>query len=309
MLDGFNPTEALLEFLRNNGVTTVHAVPGRMNVFAGQTGVFHTAGHTVEQATLRFPAGLLVNLGEAPKEAYKAKGPQTRMAVAKLLRDAFAQADAYRRKQASPDKKQASPDRKEVASSASAPNPKHEALLLALEGKVPVYFAAHRADDIATALRLAEEFKFKPVIALGTECYRMADQLKAAGVPVVVHPTMQRAASSMETLHGFVGNAAVLADRGVPVCIGTAFEGYVPKVRVLRHEAAVAAANGLGHDRALRAVTVDAAKLLGIAERYGSIERGKAADLVLYDGDPAEEIDLILKPALVMKAGEEVAGG
>jgi len=80
----------------------------------------------------------------------------------------------------------------------------------------------------------------------------------------------------------------VLADRGVPVCIGTAFEGYVPKVRVLRHEAAVAAANGLGHDRAMRAVTIDAAKLLGIADKYGSVEKGKAADLVLYDGDPFE---------------------
>jgi imidazolonepropionase-like amidohydrolase len=99
---------------------------------------------------------------------------------------------------------------------------------------------------------------------------------------------MQRAAGSKETLHGFVGNAAVLADAGVAVCISSAFEGYVPKVRVLRHEAAMAAANGLGHDRALRAVTIDAAKLLGIAEKYGSIEKGKAADLVLYDGDPFE---------------------
>src|SRR5262249_5244211 len=118
----------------------------------------------------------------------------------------------------------------------------------------------------------------KPVIALGTEAYRMADQLKAAGVPVVVHPTMQRAAGSMETLNGFVGNAAVLADRGVPVCISTGFEGYVPKTRVLRHEASVAAANGLGHERALRAVTIEPAKLLGVAEKYGSIEKGKVAD-------------------------------
>jgi len=92
----------------------------------------------------------------------------------------------------------------------------------------------------------------------------------------------------METLHAFVGNAAVLADAGVPITIGTAFEGYVPKTRVLRHEAAMAAANGLGHDRALKAVTIDAAKLLGIAEKHGSIEPGKVADLVLYDGDPFE---------------------
>jgi imidazolonepropionase-like amidohydrolase len=278
VLDGFNPNEPLLEFLRANGITVVHTTPGRQNVIAGQSGVFRCDGHTVEAATIKPTAALLVNLGEVPKASYPGKGPQTRMAVAKLVRDAFAQAAAYRAKQASPDRKGGAP----------APNPKHEALLLALEGKVPVFFAAHRADDVTTALRLADEFKLKPVIALGTECYRMADQLKSAGVPVVVHPTMQRAGGSMETLHGFIGNAAVLADKGVPVCIGTAFEGYVPKVRVLRHEAAVAAANGLGHERALKAVTIDAARLLGIADKYGSVEKGKVADLVLYDGDPFE---------------------
>ena len=116
----------------------------------------------------------------------------------------------------------------------------------------------------------------------------MVEELKRAGVPVVVHPTMQRAAASMETLHSFNGNAAVLANAGIPIAICTGFEGYVPKTRVLRHEAAMAAANGLGADRALRAITIDAAKLLGIADKYGSIEKGKVADLVLYDGDPFE---------------------
>jgi imidazolonepropionase-like amidohydrolase len=282
VLDGFNPHEPLLEFLLANGVTVVHTTPGRANVIAGQSGVFRTEGRTAESAALKPVAAILVNLGEAPKEAGKGKGPTTRMAVAGLVRRAFVDAQAYKAKQAAGP---ASPGRQPGG---AAPNPKHEALLPALDGKVPVYFAAHRADDIATALRLAAEFKLKPVIALGTEAYRMADELKKAGVPVVVHPTMQRAAGSMETLHAFLGNAAVLADKGVPVCIGTAFEGYVPKTRVLRHEASVAAANGLGHDRALRAVTIDAAKLLGIDDRYGSIEKGKVADLVLYDGDPFE---------------------
>ena len=269
-LDGFNPHEPLLEFLRSNGVTVVHAAPGRANVIAGQSGIFRTEGLTVEAATLRSPAAILVNLGEVPKESYKGKGPLTRMGVAGLVRKAFADADAYRKKPP------------------GAKNAKHEALIPALEGKVPVYFAAHRSDDISTALRLAAEFKLKPVIALGTEAYRMVEELKRAGVPVVVHPTMQRAAASMETLHSFNGNAAVLANAGIPIAICTGFEGYVPKTRVLRHEAAMAAANGLGADRALRAITIDAAKLLGIADKYGSIEKGKVADLVLYDGDPFE---------------------
>jgi len=276
VFDGFNPRESLLDFLQANGVTVVHTTPGRQNVIAGQTGIFRTDGVTVEEAALKPVAGILVNLGEVPKAAYRGKAPDTRMGVAALVRKAFAEAEAYRAK------------RKEPGGQTPS-SPKLEALVPALDGKVPVYFAAHRKDDIQTALRIAAEFKLKPVIALATEAYRMTDELKKAGVPVVVHPTMQRAGGSLETLHSFVGNAATLDAAGVPFSIGTAFEGYVPKVRVLRHEAAMAAGpGGLGRQRALRAVTLDAAKLLGIDTDYGSIEAGKVADLVLYDGDPFE---------------------
>jgi imidazolonepropionase-like amidohydrolase len=267
-LDGFNPDEPLLEYLRQNGVTVIHAVPGRVNVIAGQTGVFRTAGRTAPAMALKFPAGLLVNLGETPKSTYPGKGPLTRMAVANLVRTAFAQA-----RDGGDDKKR---------------NAKLEALKPFARGELPVYFSAHRADDILTGLRLADEFKLKPILDLATEGYLIADRIAAAKVPVVVHPTMQRAGSSMETLNSQVANAAALADRGISVTIGTGYEGYVPKTRVLRYEAAMAAANGLGPERALRAVTLDAAELLGIADRFGSIEVGKAADLVLYDGDPFE---------------------
>ncbi len=278
VFDGFNPREPLLDFLQANGVTVVHTTPGRQNVIAGQTGIFRTDGVTVEGAALKPVAGILVNLGEVPKAAYRGKAPDTRMGVAALIRKAFAEAEAYRAKRKDPGVQ-------------TPGSPKLEALVPALEGKIPVYFAAHRKDDIQTALRIAAEFKLKPVIALGTEAYRMTDELKKAGVPVVVHPTMQRAGGSMETLHSFVGNAAALDATGVPFSIGTAFEGYVPKVRVLRHEAAMAAGpGGLGRQRALRAVTLDAAKLLGIDKDYGSIEAGKVADLVLYDGDPFEHV-------------------
>src|SRR5205085_419713 len=157
--------------------------------------------------------------------------------------------------------------------------------LLALERKLPVVFAAHRSDDLQTALRLAGEFKLDARLDLATEGYLLADVLKKAKVPVVVHPTMQRAAASMETLHSHLGNAAMLADRGIPLAIGTGFEAYVPKTRVVRHEAATAMVYGLGFDRALRSITLDAARILGIEDRFGSLEAGKVADLVLYDGD------------------------
>jgi len=107
-------------------------------------------------------------------------------------------------------------------------------------------------------------------------------------VPVIVHPTMQRPGGSMETLNTILANAAALKAKGVPVVLCSGFEGYVPKIRNLRAEAAMAAANGLGHAGALSAVTLDAARLLGIDKDYGSLEVGKAADVVLYDGDPFE---------------------
>jgi imidazolonepropionase-like amidohydrolase len=277
VLDSFNPREPLLEFLCREGVTVVHAVPGRANVIAGQTGIFRTSGHTAESMMLRFPAGLLVNLGETPKSSYTNRQPTTRMGTAALLRTALTQAQNHARKTAAAKSEDKRPPY----------NPKLEALGLALDGKLPVIFAAHRADDLCTALRLAKEFKLSPRLDLATEGYLIADRLAKAKVPIVVHPTMQRP-GSMETYHSQLCNAAVLADHQIPLAIGTGFEAYVPKTRVLRHEAAMAMVNGLGYDRALRAITLDAARILGIDKQRGSIEKGKIADLVLFDGDPFE---------------------
>lgn len=257
-IDGFNPDEALLEFARREGVTALHVVPGRVNVIAGQTAVVRAYGRTAEAMTLRAPAGLLVNLGEVPKSTYPGKAPTTRMATAALLRGAFAK----------PTK-----------------DARGEAITLALNRKIPVLFAAHRADDLRTALRLSNEFKLDARLELGTEAYRMAEDLARAKVPLVLHPPMQRMAGSLETIHSQLTSAAILAEAKVPFAIGTGFEGYVPKTRVLRHEAAIAAVNGLGHEAALGAITRDAAKILGIDGTHGTIEKGKVADLVLYDGD------------------------
>jgi imidazolonepropionase-like amidohydrolase len=122
----------------------------------------------------------------------------------------------------------------------------------------------------------------------------MPDELLKAKSPVIVHPTMQRAASSIETLNAFLGNSLVLSEKNVPLAICTGFEGYVPKSRMLRVEAGMAMAHGLGHSKSLQAVTLDAAKMLGIDQQYGSIEVGKIADLVLYDGDPLENATHVL---------------
>ena len=198
------------------------------------------------------------------------------MGTASLVRNALAQAQAHQRKLATAARR----TRNQHA------NAKHEALILALEGKVPMIFAAHRSDDLQTALRLAQEFNLVSTrLDLATEGYLMADRLAEAKVPVVVHPTMQRA-GSIETYNSQLANAAVLADHKVPMAIGSGFEGYVPKTRVLRYEAAMAMIHGLGYERALEAVTIDPARILNINDRVGSLDAGKLADLVLYDGDP-----------------------
>jgi imidazolonepropionase-like amidohydrolase len=274
VLDSFNPQEPLLQFIREQGVTVVHALPGRANVIAGQTGIFRTHGRTAEQMKIRFPAGLLVNLGEVPKSSYPGRLPGTRMGTSNLLRTALSAAQSYAQK-------------KQTAKEPPASNLKHDALALLLQKKIPIVLSGHRADDLMTGLRIAKEFELQAMLSLATEAYLISDEILDAKVPVIVHPTMQRP-SSPETFHGHLGNAAFLADRKIPMSICTAFEGYVPKTRVLRYEAAMAAINGLGHERALKCITLDAAKILGIDEQYGSIEPGKVGDLVLYDADPFE---------------------
>jgi imidazolonepropionase-like amidohydrolase len=223
---------------------------------------------------VRFPSAVVFNLGEVPKSTYPGKAPSTRMGTAALIRNALTAAANDRRKRKAA-KAGSEPDR----------SPKNEALTLVLDKKVPAIFGAHRADDLATALRLADEFGLDAVLGLATEGYLIADAIAAARVPVLVHPTMQRPGTP-ETINSTLNNAAILAGKGVPIAITSAFEGYVPKTRVPRYEAAMAMVHGLGPDRALRAVTLDAAKILKIDDRFGSLEPGKVADVVLYDNDP-----------------------
>ncbi len=276
-LDGFNPSEPLLQYLLEQGVTVIHTCPGRANVIAGMTGVFRTHGRSAESMVVRYPQAMLFNLGTHPKAAYKDKRPNTRMGTSAIIRTALSDAANYVRKQKNVKAGDPQPDR----------DLKHEALASVLEKKVPAMFCAQRADDLLTALRLVREFKLKGVVALASEGYLISDQLAQAKVPVIVHPTMQRV-GDLETYNSILGNAAALSDAKVRVAIGSGVESYVPKSRVIRHEAAIGMVYGLGFERALRTITLDAAQILGIADRFGSLEVGKVADLVLYDGDPFE---------------------
>ncbi len=278
VLDAFNPSEPLLRYLLEQGITVVHSIPGRANVIGGLSGVFRTHGRNVETMTVRFPQALVINLGESPKETYKDRLPKTRMGIAALIRQAFSDAANAKRKAEGTKDKDAPADR----------SLKKESFGLALDKKIQTLFAAQQADDILTSLRLSREFNLDAAIALAAEGYLVRDELAAAKVPLFLHPTMQRSGGSLETYHSHLGNASALADAKIPLAITSGAEGYVPKTRVARFEAAIAAVHGLGFERALSAVSLDAAKVLRIDDRYGSLEAGKIADLVLYDGDPFE---------------------
>ena len=155
-----------------------------------------------------------------------------------------------------------------------------------LKREIPLLITAHRATDIASALRLAKEFNVKIVLDGASEAYLMTTEIKAAGVPVIVHPTLFRADGETENLS--METASLLRGAGIPVALQSSFEGYVPKTRVVLFEAAVAAAHGLSFPEALDTITLAAAKILGIDKRVGSLEPGKDADLALFDGDPFE---------------------
>ncbi len=273
VLDGFNPRERLVRYLLAHGIVAIHAVPGPRAAVAGQAGVFTTYAGTTAAATVKFPSALVFNLGESAKRR-GGKAPGTRMGVAAIIRRAFGEALNPKKRTDGDDS-----DRSE--------GPGREVLTACARGELPALFVAHREDDLLTALRIAREFKLKAVLSQATEGFLAAKELKAAGVAVFAAPTMQRA-GSLQTFNTTLENAARLADAGVPVAITSGYESYVPKTRVILFEAGVAAANGLGHTRALRAVTSEPARLLGIEDRFGSLKPGMPATFACFDGDPLE---------------------
>jgi imidazolonepropionase-like amidohydrolase len=288
-MDSFNPREMLLLYINTYGTTTIQAAPGITNPVAGQAGIFKTVGPktvgpTVEQLAIKPVSAIVFNLGESPKAFYgrNNKAPTTRMMTAAIIRKALLDAQAYQKKWL-----EWNAGEKKDASKQPAKDLKMEAVAMALRGEVPAIFNAYRADDIDTAIRLAQEFKLKFMLSSVTEGYLEAPLIKQSGAAALVGPTLQRP-SSMETENVSLENPAILAQAGIPVAIMTGYEGYVPKNRILLFEAAVAAANGMGFEGALRAATIESAKILGIANRVGSLEPGKDADVVLYDGDPFE---------------------
>jgi imidazolonepropionase-like amidohydrolase len=273
-IDGYNAQDRLIEWVRGFGTTTIHTGHGPGAVISGQTLVAKTRGVSVERDVFVPGAMMAATLGERARAA-EGKSPGTRPKMVALLRAELIKAQEYQKK-------------RETAEKGKEPEPslRSDALLPVLKGERPLLVSVQRASDILTALRVADEFKIKVVLDGAAEAPAVVDAIKKAGASVIVHPTMARHSGELE--NASFETASVLKQAGVPMALQTGFEGYVPKVRVLLFEAAAAAANGLGLEGALAASTIDAAKLLGVEKRVGSLEPGKDGDLALFDGDPFE---------------------
>jgi imidazolonepropionase-like amidohydrolase len=272
--DTYDARERLIEWLRGFGVTTIHTGHGPGALISGQTMIVKTVGDEVDDAVVVPLAMIAATLGEGAL-AEGGRAPGTVAKEIAMLRGEFLKAQEYDRKQ------QAAKEGER-----GARDLRMEMYARVLRREIPLLVTVQRSQNIVAALRLAKEFNIRLVLDGAAESYLVVEQIKAAGVPVIVHPTMYRAAGESENLS--FETAATLKHAGVSIALQSGFEAYVPKTRVVLFEAGVAAANGLTFDEALASVTIDAARLLGIEARVGSIEAGKDADLALFDGDPFE---------------------
>jgi imidazolonepropionase-like amidohydrolase len=295
-IDAINPADLGFRDAISGGVLAVNVNPGSGNPIGGQTVAMKCWGRTVDQMVLRQPSGMKAALGENPKRVYgeQKKTPSTRLGTAAVIRGALVDAANYLQRI---DAEQAKPaaDRKPVDRDL-----KLEALGMVLRREIPWRQHCHRADDIATAIRIADEFGYDLVIDHGTEAHLLADIIAARDIPVIIGPLFT-SRSKVELRNRSLANPGRLARAGVTIAITT--DHPVVPINFLVHQASLAVKDGLDRDTALRALTINPARIAGIDDRLGSIEPGKDADLVIWSGDP---LDVLSRAVRVFMDGAEI---
>ena len=266
-IDAYNAQEKLVGWIREFGVTTIHTGHQPSALVSGQTMIAKTWGKNVDEATIVPTAMVAVTIGDGGN-AGQGRSPGTRAKQAAMLRGELIKA-LENSKKAEP-----------------AKDLKSEIMLRVIKREVPLLITANRAQDILTAIRIAKEFNLRIVLDGVADAHLVLDDIKASGFPVIVHSTMARTGGETENLS--MENASKIRAAGIRVALQSGYEGYVPKTRVVLFEAAMAAANRLRPAEAMAMVTIDAARILGIDNRVGSLEKGKDADIAMYDGDPFE---------------------
>jgi imidazolonepropionase-like amidohydrolase len=295
-IDAINPADLGFRDAISGGVLAVNVQPGSGNPIGGQTVALKCWGRTVDEMALRQPSGMKSALGENPKRVYgeRNKTPSTRLGTAAVIRAALVDAVNYLAR-IDAEQRKPEPERKPVDRDL-----KLEALGLVLRRQIPWRQHCHRADDIATALRIADEFGYDLVIDHGTEAHLLADVLAERGTPVVIGPLFT-SRSKVELRNRSLANPGLLDKAGVSIAITT--DHPVVPIHFLVHQASLAVKHGLDPQAALRALTINPARIAGVDARIGSIEPGKDADLVLWSGDP---LDVNSRALRAFIAGAEI---
>ena len=291
-LDGINPYDRCFAEARGHGITSVMVSPGSANACGGEMLLMKTVGRCTDEMKIR-ACGMKFALGENPKSVYsdRDEAPVTRMATAALIREGLQKAKLYAERL---QRFEEHPDEEEPPEY----DAKCEALLPLLEGDMKAHFHCHRADDVATAVRISKEFGLDCVIVHGTGAHVAADLFGEWGLSVIVGPVLcDRCKPEMRELE--LSYAARLHAAGCHVAICTDHP-EVP-IQYLPLSAALCVKGGLSHRAALRAITSEAADILGVSDRIGRIAVGLDADLVLFEGDP---LDVMHDPVWVMIDGK-----
>ena len=295
-LDAINPADLGFRDAVGGGVLAVNVNPGSGNPIGGQTCAMKCWGRTVDEMLLRAPAGLKSALGENPKRVYgeQKKTPSTRLGVAAVIRGAFVEASNYQAK-IDAEARKPEDERKPVDRDL-----KLEALAKVLRREIPWRQHCHRADDIATAMRIADEFGYDLVIDHGTEAHLVADLLAARNIPVIIGPLFT-SRSKVELRNRSLANPGKLAAAGVTIAITT--DHPVVPINFLVHQASLSVKYGLDRETALRALTINPARIIGVDDRLGSLEPGKDADIVIWSGDP---LDVLSRVQRAFMDGREI---
>lgn len=276
-LDGINMRDTAFEDFRQAGITSVNVPPGSANIIGGTTVALKCKGTIVDDAVIKNPVGMKGALGENPKGAYGRKNqiPSTRMGNAAVLRETLLKAKHYLHKLESATKEEEKPKF----------DKQNAAMLPVMRGEIPLMIHCHRSDDIVTAIRICEEFGVRYVLEHVTDGFMIADLLKKYDVHCAVGPTMHYG-SKVENRERDFRTPIALARAGVRFCFTT--DHAVVRGQQLITTAGIAVGWGLDRDVALRAITLSSAEHAGIADRVGSLEVGKDADLVIWSGDPLD---------------------
>lgn len=280
-IDGINPMDRTFKEAFEGGITSVCTTPGSANVMGGQCIAIKTYGKRIDKMVIKNPVASKIAFGENPKSCYGQddKSPQTRMAIASLLRENLKKAEEYLEEV----------DLYESHDDEDCEKPEYdikmESLIPVLRGEIPFKAHAHRADDMFTAIRIAKEFNLKLTLDHCTEGHFIVDELLEEGFPVIVGPSLSER-SKFELRNLTFNTAGILSNAGLDVCIMT--DHPVIPVQYLPICAGIAVKHGMKKEKAIESITINPAKTLGIEDRVGSIEVGKDADIVIWDNSPLE---------------------